>query len=176
MIMLIAKFIGALSAYGRPGQIAFAIAVGITLAVIPGGTLLWILILIPMMLIRINQAAMLGTMGLVRLAAPLFDPLTESVGYRILTVPGLQEPMGRFLSMPTVSWFRLDDSFIFGSLVVGVLGWPLFFAVGILLVMVFRRYLAGKVKMLFRKIGAKVPWLKKLGMGISASRKLGVSL
>ncbi len=81
MVLLFAKFIAAFSAYGKPAQIGFAMAMGLVLALVPGGTLIWFLLFIPMMLIRINQAAMLGTMGVLRLMAGLYDPLTEKVGY-----------------------------------------------------------------------------------------------
>jgi len=173
MVLLIARFIGALASYGTRTSIAAALATGVALALIPGGTILWFLIFVPMMLVRINQAALLGMMGLLRLAAPLYDPLTERLGYAVLTSDALLRPMTALLEVPGMAWLRLDDAFVFGGLTAGVLGWPVAFLIGLLLVGFYRRYLASRIKSLFRRIGARVPWLKRFGSAVSTARGLG---
>lgn len=175
MLLLFAKFIAAFSAYGRSVQIAFAMAIGLVLALIPGGTVIWFLILIPMMLVRINQAAMLGTMGVFRLMAGLLDPVSERFGYYLLNLSIMEAPMSRILSIPVFSWFRLDDSFVFGGMALGVLGLPIYILLFTLIVLLYRRYIAGTVRSIFGKIGAKVPWLKKLSGMVGAARRIGVA-
>jgi len=176
MLLLIARIIGAFASYGKPRMIAFSMAAGITLAFIPGGTLLWFLLFIPMMLIRINQAAMLGMMAAVRLLMPAVDPLSERLGYYLLNMSWLYEPMGRFLSHPGSSWLRLDDSLITGSLVLGIAGLPLWFLLSLLLLSLYRKFLAVKIKTVFNKIGEKVPILRKLALAVSAGRRVGVGV
>ena len=173
MLLLVAKLLGALSAYGRPGQIAIAMALGLSLAIIPGGTLIWFLLFIPMMLIRINQAALLGTMGVFRLLAPLIDPITEKLGFFLLTRAPIEDPMTRLLDLPLMSWFRFNDSLIFGALILGLGGLPVYFIFFRLFVSLFRKYLAGPLRGLFRKIGAKVPWAKRFGSAVGAARRIG---
>ncbi len=175
MLLLFAKFVAAFSAYGKPIQIAFAMAMGLVLALIPGGTLLWFLLLIPMMLIRINQAAMLGTMGVFRLLTSLLDPLSENFGYYLLNQPFMEDSMTRILSVPAASWLRLNDSFVFGGFVLGVLGLPVYILIFTLIVILSRRYIAGPVKRFFGKIGSKVPWLKKLSGLVNTARRVGVA-
>ena len=170
MILLIARFLGALSSYGRAGQIAFAMGLGVTLALIPGGTLLWVVLFVPLMLVRMNQAALLGTMGVFRLLAPLYDPFSEELGHRLLTADALTAPMGRLLSLPFVGWFRLDDSFVTGGFVLGLVSIPVCFVLFLLLVGLYRRFLAGKVKAVFRRIGAKVPWIGRFAKAVGAAR------
>ncbi|RKX78711.1 MAG: hypothetical protein DRP60_05220 [Spirochaetes bacterium] len=173
MLLLIARIIGAFSSYGKPRMIAFSMAVGITLAFIPGLTLLWFVLFIPMMLVRLNQAAFLGMMAAGKLFMPFVDPFSERLGYFILSRPGLYEPMGRFLSLPGTNWFRLNDSFVTGGFVLGITGWPFWFLISLILVGLYRRYLAVKVKTLFSKLGGKVPLLKKLSIAVSAGRRIG---
>ena len=145
-------------------------ALGLALALIPGGTLLWLIIFVPLMLVRINQAALLGTMGVFRLLAPLYDPWSEAVGHRLLTAKVFYEPMGRLLSLPFVGWFRLDDSFVFGGLVLAAASLPAGFLVFRLLVGLYRRFLAGKVKAVFRRVGEKVPWIGRFTRAVGAAR------
>ena len=175
MLLLFAKFIAAFSAYGKAVQIGFAMAMGLVLALVPGGTLLWFLLFIPMMLIRINQAAMLGTMGVFRLLANLYDPLTERLGYAVLNREFMTPVMSRLLSVPLLSWFRLDDSFVFGGTLAGVLGLPLWILFFTSLVLLYRRFVAGAVKSFFGRIGARVPILGKLSKAVGAARRMGVA-
>ncbi len=175
MVLLFAKFIAAFSAYGKPVKIGFAMAMGLALALIPGGTLLWFLLFIPMMLVRINQAAMLGTMGVFRLLAGFYDPMTESLGYYLLNLEFMAQPMTKLLSVPVIGWLRLDDSFVFGGAVAGIVGLPLWILFFTVIVLLYRRYMAAAVKGFFGRIGKKVPWLKKLSAAVSAARRVGVA-
>ena len=174
MILIIVRIIGSFASYGKPRSIAFAMALGLTLAFIPGGTLLWFLLFIPMMFFRINQAALIGMMALGRLFMPLLDTYSERIGYYLLTKPGLYGPMGRFLSLPMIGWFRFDDSLIAGGLILGIAGLPVWFFFCLMLVGLYRRFLAGKIKAVFQKVGQKAPLLKKMGMALSAGKKIGV--
>ncbi len=173
MLLMIARFLGTLSSYGKSQQIAFAMAAGLTLALIPGATLIWFLIFIPLMLVRINQAALIGTMAVGRLFIPLVDPFSERLGFYLLNRPVLYEPMGYILSRPMIGWLRLDDSFVFGGLVIGIAAWPLCFLICLLLVKLYRKYLATKVRTVFRRVGEKVPLLGKFGKAVSAARGIG---
>ena len=175
MLLLFARFIAAFSAYGKSIQIGFAMSMGLALALIPGGTLFWFVVFVPMMLIRINQAAMLGTMGVFRLLAPVYDPSTESLGYFLLTRPAVREPLGALLSLPGLSWFRIDDSFVVGGTAAAILVFPISLTVFTLLVLLYRRFIASAVKRLFAGIGSKVPWLKKLGHLVGVARRTGVA-
>ncbi|WP_124032863.1 hypothetical protein [Olavius algarvensis spirochete endosymbiont] len=145
-------------------------ASGLTLVLIPGATLLWFLFFIPLMLVRINQAALIGTMILGRTFVGLVDPYTERLGYHLLTRDFLYEPMGRFLSIPVVGWFRLDDSFVFGGLFMGIAGWPLFFLICLLLVIFYRKFVAAKVKAVFRFLGSKIPLFGKLDTTLAETK------
>jgi len=149
-------------------------AFGFALALIPLGTVIWFLIFIPMMLIRINQAAMLGTMALVRIIARFVDPISERLGFWFLNSPWLYQPMGRFLSLPAAGWLRIDDSLITGSLIFALVGWPFFFFFSMGLVVLYRRYLAAPVKKVLRMIGSKLPILNKFGKAFLAARNMGL--
>lgn len=176
MILMFARLLGALSSYGKPARIAFALAVGLSLAFIPGKTLIWFIIFIPMMLIRINQAALIGAMAIGRLFMPLLDPMAEKLGFYLLTRPFLFNPMVRFLGLPMAGWLRLDDSFVFGSTSIGIIGWPLWFLISLILVILYRKFIAARMKNIFQRIGKKVPLLGKFGRLFSAARGVGGKL
>lgn len=167
MVLLIARIIAALSAYGKPGQIALAMAFGVALALMPGGTLLWWLLFIPLMLVRINQAALLVSMALARLLLPWFtDALAERLGFFLLTQPFMTAPMTALLGVPGLMWLRLNDSFVFGALVLALLSLPVLFVVFRVLVDLWRRHVAAAFRKLAGKIGSKIPWLKRLMWGV----------
>ena len=170
MLIFLFKIVGALSAYGKPSQIASAVAFGALLAFIPGGTLLWFLIFIPMFFVRINQAALLGSMGIIRLFASFYDPISEKIGYWLLTKPFLSEPMGHLLSVPGTGWLRLDDSFVSGGLVSGLLLWPVFYIFGLFSVFLFRKFLSGKIKKIFSSAGSKAPWFSRIVKAFNSAR------
>ncbi|PIE04028.1 MAG: hypothetical protein CSA76_06415 [Spirochaetales bacterium] len=177
MFVLIVRIIAALSAYGKPGQIALAMAFGVTLAVIPGGTLLWWILLIILMLVRINQAALLVTMGLGRLILPAFaDPLSEQLGYYLLTRPFMTAPMTSILSVPGLMWLRLNDSFVFGALVTGLLSIPFCFLIFRVIVGLWRRYAAAPFRSFISRIGARVPLAKRIAQGVRAVSRGRASL
>jgi len=157
-----ARFLSAISTHRKSWIIAFSMASGLTLALIPGATLLWFLFLIPLMLVRINLVALIGTMALGRIFANLIDPYTERLGYYLLTRDFLYEPMGQVLSIPLVAWLRLNDSFVFGGFLAGILGWPLFFLFFLFIVRLYRKYLKPKIRVFFQFLGAKVPLFGKL--------------
>ncbi|MCK5250304.1 MAG: hypothetical protein KAJ98_10100 [Spirochaetaceae bacterium] len=148
-------------------------AAGLTLALIPGSTVIWFLIFIPLMLVRINQAALIGTMAVGRLLMPLVDPLSERLGFILLNRPELYEPMGHILSLPLIGWLRLDDSMVFGGMIIGIAAWPLWFLICLLLVGLYRKFLASKLGIIFRRVGEKVPFLGKFGKAVSAARSIG---
>lgn len=173
MILMFARLLGALSSHGKSARIAFALAVGLSLAFIPGRTLIWFIIFIPMMLIRINQAALVGAMAVGKLFMPMLDPTSEKLGFYLLNQPFLFDPMVRFLSLPMAGWSRLDDSFVFGSTSIGILAWPLWFILSLILVILYRKFFAARIKKIFQGIGKKVPILGKFGKLFSAARGIG---
>ena len=119
---------------------------------------------------------MLGMMAVGKLLMFSIDPVSEQLGFYILNRPWLYEPMGRFMSTPGAAWLRLDDSFVTGSLILGLAGWPLWYLLSVLTVALYRKYLAVKIKTFFQKIGDNVPLLRKMALAVSAGRRVGVGV
>ena len=173
MLLLFSRIIGAFASSGKSRIIASAMATGITLAFIPGGTVLWFLLFLPMMLIRINQAALLGMMAAGKAAMPYIDPYSERFGYFILMRPEIHNGMGKMLGLPLFGWLRLDDSLVTGSLILGVAVWPFCFLLSLGIVAFYRKFLSSRVNAVFQIIGEKSPLLKKIGTAVSAGRGIG---
>lgn len=172
MVFLIARLLSSLAVYGRPRQVAFGIATGAALALVPSTNLIWWVLFAIIFFIKLNQAALIGTLGLCRLWVTSLDPTMERWGYGLLTAPPLSEPLSTFLSWPIAGWTRLDDSLVAGSLATAMVSWIPLFLAGLLLVRLWRRYLSAPVARVFRNWGKKVPFFGKLFAAVSRSRAL----
>jgi uncharacterized protein (TIGR03546 family) len=171
---MFARFIVALSSFGKNRQIAFALTMGFVLSLIPPNNLIWFILFIPMMLFRVNQLAFLAALGLGRLLSFVVDPLSERLGFFVLSQDFLYRPMGRFLSNPIFGWTRLDDSLVAGSLILAAVLWIPCFIVMFYLVRLYRKFLAGKVKAAIRSFGKKLPWLGRFVRVVSTVRSGGL--
>ena len=90
MIKALARLIVALNANARPAEIAAGAAFGVLLALVPGGNLLWYAIFAIAFLVKMNLAAMLLLLGLLRLVVPFADPALDALGYAVLGLPALR--------------------------------------------------------------------------------------
>lgn len=169
MIKTIARFIVALNANTRPAGLAAGAAVGLLLALVPGGNLLWIALFLVTFFLKINMAAQFLVMGLARLLVPLADPLLDRLGWLVLTAPRLQGLLASLARMPVVPWTRFNDTVVMGGLVAGLALWLPAFLLFLLLVLLYRRTLREKVvnSRLGRAV-ARVPLVSAIGKAIRA--------
>lgn len=173
MLVLIAKIAAALSAYGKTSQIAFAMALGLSFSMIPGGNLLSYLIFILLILLPINLAGLLSVLAVSKIFVFLFDPFIENLGYVLLTRPEMLKPMTSILATPGMGWLRLNDSIIFGSLIFAVILLPFGFLAFMGLIHLYRKFIASRMNQWLRKISGSIPWLKRLISMINSLRKNG---
>lgn len=174
MLVLIAKIIAALSAYGRTSEMAFSMALGFSFAMLPGGNLLWFLLFFILMILPLNRIGILSVLALTRLYVFFFDSLIEQFGYYLLTRPQMLKPMTAILSVPGLEWLRLNDSFIFGALALAILLLPVGFLVFFGLVSAYRKWIAWRINALFSILGRKIPLLNKLIPLVSSFKGEGI--
>lgn len=138
IVTWIARLIAGLNANRRPGEIAAALAMGVLLALMPAGNLLWIALFVLTAFLKINLAVELVAIALLRPAAPLLDGQLHLLGEAILTAPAL-DPLFTFLATaPVVPLTRFNNTVVMGSLAAGVVLWVPVFLVGRVLVRVYR--------------------------------------
>ena len=119
-IKLISSVRRAIAGRQYPHQMAWAVAFGLLLGVVPHGNLLAIGLLLVVLSLKINHAlAGLTAIGATFVATKL-DPYSHEVGNFVLTHPGLNESVTTAWQLPLVPWTDLNNTVVMGSFVIGV--------------------------------------------------------
>jgi len=124
MIMFLMKLLSsvrkAIAGRKHPHQLAWGIAFGLLLGVVPHGNLLAVVILLLILSLKINHAmAGLTAIG-VSFAATRLDPYSHHVGDFILSHPDAQQYAARIWQWPLMPWTDLNNTVVLGSFLIGV--------------------------------------------------------
>ncbi len=168
----IVKLILILNSNQKPVQIAGAAALGLLLALVPAGNLLWIALFLLFFLVRVNRAVGLLFLLIFRLFAPLYDPLLDRIGYGMLTMGNLEPLWTGLYNMPLLPFTNFNDSLVMGGFLSGLI----LFIPALLLFSVLIRLYRNKLVPLwcnskfYKKLSA-LPWFKKLTGAFSAGAR-----
>lgn len=121
VIKWILNSIAALNANNRPAEVAAAVTLGITLAMIPAGNLLWVLLLAVTFFLKINFGVQMIMIAVLKPLAHLADPLFDAAGYSILTAAPLEGFFTSLYNTPVVPYTRFNNTAVTGSLAVMLL-------------------------------------------------------
>ena len=103
MVNYFQQMFKSLNANRAPGELAHAFALGMLLAFVPKGNLLWIFLFILTFFLRINRGTLFLSIILGSIFIPLVDPLFDTTGYAILTHPALTPTFAKWLEWAS-SW------------------------------------------------------------------------
>jgi uncharacterized protein (TIGR03546 family) len=141
LITWIARIIASLNANQRPGEIAAGAAMGVLLALLPAGNLLWIALFVLTVFLKLNLGIELLVLVVLRPVAPLADPLLHQVGVAILTNGGLESLFTAVYNLPLLPFTRFNNTVVMGALAAGLALWiPVFFLARVL-VRVYRSHI-----------------------------------
>ena len=173
MITLLARFIAALNANSRPGEIGAGFACGVLLALIPFGNLLWFLLFILFFFIRIHTGTLILTIVVFKLFIGIADPLADRAGLWLLTQPALEPHFTQAANSPLLPLTEFNNSLVAGGLLIGVLLWIPLFMLGKSGVRFYRTGIRDKIaaSKLVKSL-EKVPWLRKLSLAVRKSTAL----
>jgi uncharacterized protein (TIGR03546 family) len=167
------KMFAALNANTRPGEVAAGFAMGIWLALIPSGNLLWIFLLLITLLIKVHFSVALVAMGIGKLFTGLLDGLLHEAGYSVLTVPSLESFFTSLYNTPFIPFTLFNDSIVMGGFIAGfVLFIPIYILL-VLLVKLYRRKIRDRIadtKLV--KALKKIPLVSKLGGAYGSAKKV----
>lgn len=127
----------ALNSNQHPLEIAEGIGFGILLALIPSNNLLWWGVFFISFFLSINQAVMMVILAIGKLFVPFFDPLLDSLGYMILSVPALEDFYDWFFNLLLIPLLRLHNTVVMGAFAFGIL---LYFPILFVMVRLVRYY------------------------------------
>lgn len=147
-----------------PGQLAFGLAFGVLVGLLPKGNLLAIGLGVILAASRANIGIAAATVLIVSFVSSYLDPVTHSIGHWLLSQSALQSLWTELYNTPVVPWTNFNNTIVMGSFALGVaLLYPLYR----LSRPFFEKYsekLANRVKKL---------WLTKVLLGVEWADRLG---
>ena len=124
MILWTVKLIGmirrAIAGRKYPYQLAWAVAFGLLLGIVPHGNLLAICLLVVVLSLRLNHAMAALTAVAASFLATKLDPVSHSVGKYLLTQPKFASVAETAWALPMVPWTDLNNTVVLGSLTIGL--------------------------------------------------------
>ncbi len=119
-IKLLSNVRKAIAGRKYPHQLAWAVAFGVLLGVVPHGNLLAIAILLVVLSLKLNHAMAGLTAVLVTFGATKLDPYSHELGNFVLTHPRLSEAATTVWELPLVAWTDLNNTVVLGSFLLGL--------------------------------------------------------
>jgi len=103
----------------EPAQLAWGVAFGVLIGIVPHGNLLAVALLILLLSLRLNHAvATVAAVGATFIATRL-DPYSHQVGRYVLTQEDLSRHVANVWQLPFVPWTDINNTIVTGSLVIG---------------------------------------------------------
>ncbi len=129
-----------------PSQIAWGIALGMLVGLIPKGNLTAWLLAVLVLATRANLGAAALSAFVFSWLGMLVDPLTHRLGLALLTSTMLRPFWDWLYGLPLVPWMRLHNTVVLGNLLLGsALLFPAY-AIGLRAVDRLRPWVAGQVE------------------------------
>jgi uncharacterized protein (TIGR03546 family) len=120
-IKLLSNLRKAIAGRKHPHQLAWAVAFGVLLGIVPHGNLLALAILIVVLSLRVNHAmAGVAAIASAFLASSRLDPLADQVGHFVLTHETAGPLVARAWQLPLVPWTDLNNTVVMGSCLLGL--------------------------------------------------------
>ena len=118
----------------HPHQLAWGLALGFLVGVVPHGNLMAILLIGIVLSLRVNHSLVALSGVATALLATRFDPLTHWIGEQLLSDPRAREILMTAWQWPLMPWTDLNNTVVLGSLCLGLsmvmplygLSYPLF--------------------------------------------------
>lgn len=104
----------------HPHQLAWGLAFGFLVGIVPHGNLLAIALIALVLSLRVNHSLAALTGVTVALLATNLDPLTHQIGQFVLNDPRWHNSLTLVWEWPLMPWTDLNNTVVAGSLILGV--------------------------------------------------------
>ncbi|SMP57090.1 TIGR03546 family protein [Neorhodopirellula lusitana] len=123
-VKLISSIRKAIAGRKHPSQLAWGVALGVLLGIIPHGNLLAVAMVLVVLMLQVNHAmvALVGV-GLTFFASKL-DPQFDALGRWIFDQPDVAQALASAWQLPLVPWTDLNNTVVMGSFVSGLAAVP----------------------------------------------------
>lgn len=119
----VVRLVAALNSHKGVGEIAAGAAFGLLLALVPAGNLAWGVLVLVTWFLKVNFAVEMLVVAVLKLVLPLVDPLLDSFGFAVLTLPALQGLFAALYNVPLAPFTRFNNSIVMGGLLAGIVLW-----------------------------------------------------
>ncbi len=121
MIKLISSVRKTIAGRKHPSQLAWAVALGFLLGVIPHGNLLTVALVLIVLTLHVNHA-LVALVGIgVTLVAPRIDPTFDRLGRWFFEQPRVAEALTKAYQYPLMAWTDLNNTVVMGSFLIGLI-------------------------------------------------------
>lgn len=110
----------ALTGRANPSELAWGLALGIAIGLIPKGNLVSVAMIGLLVTLRVNHGMAALSAVAVSFLAFRFDPWTHQLGSEVLQSPKTRDLLQRFWDAPFVPWTDLNNTVVMGSTIVGL--------------------------------------------------------
>lgn len=142
MLKPLVKFMKALNGNVKPSEIANAFCLGMIMGIMPKTNALWYVLFVFFMFFRFNKGGYLLMTALGSVIAPSLDALFDKAGYAVLMYPSFTPTFAKWIDVPFVGFTRFNNTIVMGSLVCGVAAYIPMFIIFVLLIKLWRRFVA----------------------------------
>lgn len=104
----------------EPAQLAWGVAFGVLLGIVPHGNLLAFALLILLLSLRLNHGIATVAAVAATFLATRLDPYSHQVGRYVLTHEDLSRHAANAWQLPFVPWTDINNTIVTGSLVIGI--------------------------------------------------------
>lgn len=163
MFKYLTRLIKAMNANTHPGDIAHAVALGLMLALVPKGNLLWPFLFILALFIRMNKGAFFLSLIAFSFIVPFADVPLERFGNIVLTIPVLQPIFSEMYRTPFVGLTRFNNTMVAGSFLAGCIAYVPVYLLMRLFLSLYRKKLQPIItNSKLYKLILKIPLVKKI--------------
>ena len=103
-----------------PRRLAFAMALGMVVGVVPKGNLTAVLLMLVILSLRVNLVAVFLSAILFSVFAATCDPICHLIGGALLNASIFRPLWSLFFNLPLAQWTALNNTVVLGSLVLSI--------------------------------------------------------
>ncbi len=103
----------------EPSQLAWGVAFGVLLGIVPHANLLAVVLIAIVLSLRLNHGMAAGVAVVSAMFSTLLDPLSDQVGYWALTNDHWSTQLADLWHLPFIPWTDLNHTVVMGSLLIG---------------------------------------------------------
>jgi len=146
MIKALARVIAALNGNVKRTHLAAGFAWGTLLGLIPVGNIFWIVLLFISFFFKNNHWTKILFMTVLIILSPMIAPLIDQLGWAVLHIEALRGLFTSWYNMPFVPWTKFYNTLVAGGLVSGIVLWLPVFGLFMVLISLYRTYVAAKIR------------------------------